>query len=408
MAGLSDLPVELISLIVDYSAASAPPFALRQTLSRIALIHHHFTKPAQSRLFHSVTINTSKQLLSLATLLAADVTGRLGSYVGQLSAVSEGDRLATAQLNSLQKLCPNLESVQLSSMGVDLSVIGDRKLTDCSVSGDPAGVSRREPVGACGGTQPGQRWRMNALELSTPHIGVAVLGQVNRLRLENITLILAPSLNKLPAVEHLTVSNVHLCLPSHSAHDAIEATLVLPSLTSLDFDYSLAPHLCPDLPVLTLDMLTSTTLSTLTIRLLSNPATDGPTSTAPSPLTAASTPPAPPTLALFPALTSLTLLADSSYRTPLYFPLLKTLPEPSPLARFAVLVDLGYRDQELEVKEMAAELAVALAEGKGLGVKLGMLRLPRVFERFAAGDGMLQLRQAAKANGVTLDYSVEK
>ena len=234
---------------------------------------------------------------------------------------------------------------------------------------------------------------------------LAVLGQAKILKLDNVTLILARGVNLLPAVQHLTASNVHLCLPRHSTAlvPDQEPTLLLPRLNSLDFDYSIPPHLCPSLPALTLESLASLSLSSLTIHLLSNPATDGPT--APSPLTSLSTPPAPPTLALFPALTSLTLLADSSYRTPLYFPLLETLPEPSSLEAFAVLVDMGYRDQELEVGEMAAELAGAMKEGKGLGQGLEVLRLARVFGRFKEGEEMRTLREALDARGARVEYA---
>lgn len=206
----------------------------------------------------------------------------------------------------------------------------------------------------------------------------------------------------------MTAYNVHLCLRDRSpATPALqpfnEPAIAFPSLASLNFDYSIAPHLAPNLPSLTLSSLASPTVTSLTLHLLSNPATDGPT--APSPLTPTSTPPPSPTLALLPALSSLTLLADPSYRTPLYFPLLETLPEPSRLVEFAVLVDLGYRDQELEVGEMARELAAAVREGKGLGERLEVLRLAKVFGRFEAGEGMKNLKDAAGARGVRINYS---
>lgn len=128
MAGLSDLPLELISLIVDLAAGAAPPFALHRTLSRLALIHPHFTNPAQARIFKSITINTAIQLRSLSAILTADPKGRLGGYVRHLSAESEGDRIGTAHLNALAKACPKLDSVAFGSMGVDVVI-----LTDCEL-----------------------------------------------------------------------------------------------------------------------------------------------------------------------------------------------------------------------------------------------------------------------------------
>lgn len=238
----------------------------------------------------------------------------------------------------------------------------------------------------------------------------AVLAQTTTLKLDNVTLILGSGTNVLPTTA-LSVSNVHLALPCD--HGTAPATLFLPALSSLDFDYSLPPHLCPNLPPLSLDQLASPTLEALTIHLLSNPATDGPTAPILSVLTPASsgsplsltTPPLPPTLAMFPSLSSLTLLADSSYRTPLYFPLLQTISQPSPLTHFAVLVELGYRDKQLEVKEMAIELAAAVVEGHGFGDRLKRLELAEVFGRFEAVEGMRQLREVAKSRGIEIEYA---
>lgn len=239
-----------------------------------------------------------------------------------------------------------------------------------------------------------------------------MLRQLTSLRLDHVTLILQEGVTLFPALVELSVSNVHVRIASLASPPSTlsprtppppEPTfqLVLPKLTSLEFDYSLAPHLCPPLPPLALADLASSSILSLTIHLLSNPATDGPT--APSPLDPDTSTPV-PTLSLFPSVVHLTLLADSSYRTPLYFPLLSTVPDPSPLESFAVLVDMGYRDKELEVREMSCEIASAIREGKGLGKRLERVTLPRLFGRYEQGQGMKELREAAKRGAIAIQY----
>lgn len=128
-----------------------------------------------------------------------------------------------------------------------------------------------------------------------------------------------------------------------------------------------------------------------------------------------------PSLASYHALTSLALLADSSYQAGAYFPLLDSLPLPprKQLSIFEVMVDLGHRDKVQEVEGVAEELierffpSAEQAEAdawrreggpvqKGAG--LTALLLPRVFEQLSSVAAMMELKQKAEAEGVQIVY----
>lgn len=147
--GLSDLPLELLTLIVHHAASSTPPYAIHRALCRLSLVHSHFRAPAQSILFRSLRVGTQRQLENLVDLLGDDESGRrLGGFAETITIAEEGAQIETGALADIAGRCPKLAELVFRSVEVHVGALSDREwigLTatsgECMLIDDPSQCS---------------------------------------------------------------------------------------------------------------------------------------------------------------------------------------------------------------------------------------------------------------------------